>query len=579
MYKEGSTIKKCKSIHEILKPLPEYDYKTPIRDLPTNGIYFFYEDGELLADEHKGEMRIVRVGTHRVDGRFRDRINNHYKGNKNSSIFRKHLGGALIRKRNLDDNLLKQWLRQDTPTFREIENEVSNILKKHFRFKCIAVENSNERLALEEQLIATLSRCPKCLPSEYWLGRYAENELIRESGLWNTQHINSNNIITENAIKRIRDMTRPIYGETKRALFFVPCCSEKRIGGNKEPWKEVRLNKESNRFHFLDNYRFQLLNFYSKLSRKDAFYYYKNRGSGKNREKNVEKAWQKNLKIYESRTMKSIERYNGNLYKAIDQNVVEQLRNGNIDNVLIMSALMGIITPVDLIPDYELMMSDRSPNERKVCDFWREILTLDHIKEHLQMMFSRFRYIYCLMSSTTGYIDSIIGLLSNFESYYIKPLESGQSNKLKSWGKVLSDVIINGYNLPEEVKGVAEKHKCTLKKLDVTSIITCESQRRLIYHKPDQRLKIFKGKEMNLTDNIRKYVYENYIKPAREQGRERITIRAGDVHSLMGLTSRMPAVCSALSRKIDRMFDLEILDISAPRSGYGANFYVTYKIL
>lgn len=84
---------------------------------------------------------------------------------------------------------------------------------------------------------------------------------------------------------------------------------------------------------------------------------------------------------------------------------------------------------------------------------------------------------------------------------------------------------------------------------------------------------------MGLVDEIREFVCTRYIEPARRRGRKVITIRAGDVHADMGLASRMPAVCSALRTRIDQACNVEILEIEAPPSGQGANFYVTYRIL
>ncbi len=83
---------------------------------------------------------------------------------------------------------------------------------------------------------------------------------------------------------------------------------------------------------------------------------------------------------------------------------------------------------------------------------------------------------------------------------------------------------------------------------------------------------------MGLTEEIREFICKNYIQPAREKGKSRITIRAGDIHSAMRLVSRMPAVCSALSKKIEQMCGVKIIDIKAPPSGQGANFFVTYVI-
>ncbi len=51
---------------------------------------------------------------------------------------------------------------------------------------------------------------------------------------------------------------------------------------------------------------------------------------------------------------------------------------------------------------------------------------------------------------------------------------------------------------------------------------------------------------MTLADDIRVFTYEKYIKPARDEGRDTVTIRAGDVHDVMDLVSKMPSVCGAI---------------------------------
>ncbi|MFX0209687.1 MAG: hypothetical protein ACFFDT_27145, partial [Candidatus Hodarchaeota archaeon] len=89
-------------IHEIVDSLPLYRYPVSNEDLPENGICFFYEEGEKIPIHDEVKDRIVRVETHRERGGFRDVIFNHFEGDKNSSGFRRHLGGAIIRKKNLD---------------------------------------------------------------------------------------------------------------------------------------------------------------------------------------------------------------------------------------------------------------------------------------------------------------------------------------------------------------------------------------------------------------------------------------------------------------------------------------------
>jgi hypothetical protein len=42
---------------------------------------------------------------------------------------------------------------------------------------------------MEEKLVATVSLCPICKPSEDWLGKYAYSEKVRSSGLWNSSYV------------------------------------------------------------------------------------------------------------------------------------------------------------------------------------------------------------------------------------------------------------------------------------------------------------------------------------------------------------------------------------------------------
>lgn len=176
------------------------------RDLPDNGLYFFYEEGERFHAGEKARDRIVRVGTHREQDRLPDRIPIHFQGDKNSSVFRRHLGGAIIQRENPSDPRLRHWLEQDTPTFVNIEEKVSRELREHFSFRCVKVEDRNERIELEERLIATLANCSTYHPSPNWLGLFAVREKIRESGLWNEQHVDSERYIRPRDLLRLEEL-------------------------------------------------------------------------------------------------------------------------------------------------------------------------------------------------------------------------------------------------------------------------------------------------------------------------------------------------------------------------------------
>jgi hypothetical protein len=82
---------------------------------------------------------------------------------------------------------------------------------------------------------------------------------------------------------------------------------------------------------------------------------------------------------------------------------------------------------------------------------------------------------------------------------------------------------------------------------------------------------------MSQANRIRQFTVDRYIAPAVAAGRDEITIRAGDVHSEMGLLNAMPAVCSALgSRKFDEYANITRIALVGPANG--ANVYFTFKL-
>jgi len=160
--------------------------------LPSSGIYLFFEKGETVHIDGKIHDRFVRVGTHNKDGNFPGRIRQHYgnkgnlMGNKNGSVFRKHLGGAIMRRENPNDPRLHKWLKQMGLSYADVEEKVSRTLRENFTFICFPVDTKEERLSLESGLISLLAQYPLGHPSEEWLGRFAYSPVIQSTGLWNT---------------------------------------------------------------------------------------------------------------------------------------------------------------------------------------------------------------------------------------------------------------------------------------------------------------------------------------------------------------------------------------------------------
>jgi len=218
---EGYKMSKvCKWLHEQIEQQSLFKFPFSKEKLPRNGVYFIYEQGEIWG--HGGtKPRIVRIGTHR-DGNFRNRIAEHYllheskmnfskKKAKPSdrSIFRKNIGRALLNRRR--DNYLQMWeidfiygknrrlfghLR-DINKEKEIEIEITRMLRKNFSFRFIEMVCQKERMGkggLESSLIGTISRCKVCRPSKNWLGNHSPKTKIRTSGLWLVQHLRTTEI-------------------------------------------------------------------------------------------------------------------------------------------------------------------------------------------------------------------------------------------------------------------------------------------------------------------------------------------------------------------------------------------------
>jgi hypothetical protein len=74
---------------------------------------------------------------------------------------------------------------------KQIESEISKILRGTFSFRFIALEGQQKRIGkegLESRLIATVANCNTCKTSESWLGRFSTIERVRNGKLWLSQY-------------------------------------------------------------------------------------------------------------------------------------------------------------------------------------------------------------------------------------------------------------------------------------------------------------------------------------------------------------------------------------------------------
>ena len=193
----------CEAVHSLLKSLPVVEQPGDVS--VSDGLYFFYEDGE--SSSHASKGRVVRVGNHpRSNGTLVRRLRQHYQGGKNGSVFRKYLGGALMRAENPSHPCLApgpgcgHWERQNEKPCdrcRPVEQRVSRLLRTSFRFRCVFIPGRMERNRFEALLIASLSSCSICGSTHRWLGQFAYSEVVRKAGMWNSQFVGGEPMTSE----------------------------------------------------------------------------------------------------------------------------------------------------------------------------------------------------------------------------------------------------------------------------------------------------------------------------------------------------------------------------------------------
>jgi hypothetical protein len=175
---------------------------------PESGVYFFFEDGEFREDQNT--LRVVRVGTHAITATSKttlwNRLHTHrghsdLGGNHRGSIFRKRIGEALWKVKTHPNDLTRTWGIRSSASGpvrlaeAPLEREVSAYIGQ-MPFLWINVPDApsrkSDRACLELNCIALLSNFERPSidpPSPNWLGLQSSKSTIRESGLWNTNHV------------------------------------------------------------------------------------------------------------------------------------------------------------------------------------------------------------------------------------------------------------------------------------------------------------------------------------------------------------------------------------------------------
>lgn len=81
-------------------------------------------------------------------------------------------------------------------------------------------------------------------------------------------------------------------------------------------------------------------------------------------------------------------------------------------------------------------------------------------------------------------------------------------------------------------------------------------------------------------DKIRFHSRKRYVLSARNRGDKRFSIQVGEVVRQLGLTDRVPAVCSALKTgKFLKENNLRVVETIAPKSGQSTTVVYTYEFV
>ncbi len=179
---------------------------------PQRGVYFFFEQGENRTQTGTG-LRVVRVGTHALKNNGRTtlwhRLSQHKGtvidggGNHRGSIFRSHVGSALLQKDNWLGEINNTWGIGSTASseIKHLEKSLEQAVSQYIRkmpFLWLEVNDepgpTSLRGIIERNSIALLSNYnstndPIDFQSPTWLGHWAKSEKVRKSGLWNSDHV------------------------------------------------------------------------------------------------------------------------------------------------------------------------------------------------------------------------------------------------------------------------------------------------------------------------------------------------------------------------------------------------------
>lgn len=89
---------------------------------------------------------------------------------------------------------------------------------------------------------------------------------------------------------------------------------------------------------------------------------------------NLKNAVENHLDLLNKLCLKSIDRYEGVMFKAIQYNYFDEIQKNNFNNsVIFIDGMFGMLSPTDFIPNYKLKVSSKLEN-LNIQKYWKERL-------------------------------------------------------------------------------------------------------------------------------------------------------------------------------------------------------------
>jgi len=89
-----------------------------------------------------------------------------------------------------------------------------------------------------------------------------------------------------------------------------------------------------------------------------------------------------------------------------------------------------------------------------------------------------------------------------------------------------------------------------------------------------------KGVSKSVSDTVRQYATDKYVRPTQHRGARTLSINVGEVHRAVALRNRVPLVCQALeSAKFLQANELKLISKTGPPSGQSTTVTYTYEFI